>query len=114
LAAARAAAGPSLATTLGVVLTDLTLTKAQATKVAAVAHDGMARAIRPIHSMLDGDTVFCLASGARQAPDLAAFDALLAAAADVFTAGCLDALLSASSRGEVRSYADLAPSTVRR
>ena len=54
---------PPLATTIGVVLTDATLTKAQASKVAAVGHDGMARAIRPVHSMLDGDTVFCLASG---------------------------------------------------
>ena len=39
--------------------------KAQASKIAAVAHDGMARAIRPIHSMVDGDTVFCLASSRR-------------------------------------------------
>jgi L-aminopeptidase/D-esterase-like protein len=63
LRAAAARATPSLATTIGVVLTDATLTKAQAGKVAAVAHDGMARAIRPVHSMTDGDTVFCLASG---------------------------------------------------
>ena len=52
-----------VATTIGVVLTDAALTKAQATKVAAVAHDGMARAIRPLHSMMDGDTVFAWPRG---------------------------------------------------
>ena len=120
---ARAAAAPSLSTTIGVVLTDAVLTKPQAAKMAAVAHDGMARAIAPLHSMLDGDTVFCLASGRRPlvpaedpaaAPDpreLAAFDALLAAAADVFTAGCLDALMSARGRGPWPSYRDVVPST---
>jgi L-aminopeptidase/D-esterase-like protein len=50
-------------TTIGVVLTNASLTKAQATKVAQVAHDGIARAIRPVHTMLDGDTVFCLGTG---------------------------------------------------
>jgi L-aminopeptidase/D-esterase-like protein len=51
-------------TTLAVVATDAALTKAQAKKVAAMAHDGMARAIRPIHTMFDGDTVFALSTGA--------------------------------------------------
>ena len=62
-AAVARAAPPPLNTTIGVVLTDAALTKAQAGKVAAVAHDGLARAIRPVHSMMDGDTIFCLASG---------------------------------------------------
>lgn len=122
---AQATSAASLSTTIGVVLTDAVLTKAQAAKVAAVAHDGMARAIAPLHSMLDGDTVFCLASGRRPLvpaadpaaePDpgeLGAFDALLAGAADVFTAGCLDALLSARGRGRWPSYTELAPSTAR-
>ena len=65
LAAAYAEAVPSLATTIGVLLTDATLTKAQASRLATVGHDGMARAIAPVHSMLDGDTVFALASGRR-------------------------------------------------
>ena len=55
-------------TTIGVVTTNAGLTKAQATKVAQMAHDGLARTIRPVHTMLDGDTVFCLASG-REAAD---------------------------------------------
>ncbi len=47
-------------TTIGVVATNVKLTKAQATKVAGMAHDGLARCIRPIHTSLDGDTIFCL------------------------------------------------------
>ena len=116
LEAARRGATPSLATTIGVVLTDATLTQAQARKVAAVAHDGLARAIRPVHSMTDGDTVFCLASGrvravAEPQAALAGLNALLAAAADVFAAACLDAVLTAEGRGRWRSYRELAPST---
>ena len=52
------------ATTLGVVATDAVLTKAQANKMAQMAHDGLARAINPVHTMTDGDTVFALATGA--------------------------------------------------
>jgi L-aminopeptidase/D-esterase-like protein len=117
LATAYAEAQASFATTIGVVLTDAILSKAQASKLAAVAHDGMARAIRPIHSMLDGDTVFCLASSRRPVAEdpihwLFAFNTLLAAAADTFADACLDAMLSATGRGYWRSYADLAPSVV--
>ena len=50
-------------TTLGVVATNATLTKTQATKVAEMAHDGFARAIYPSHTMGDGDTIFALATG---------------------------------------------------
>ena len=72
VAAARAAADAvavpgraryALATTIGVVATDAILTKAQCAKVSGIAHDGMARAIRPVHTMFDGDTVFTLATG---------------------------------------------------
>ena len=52
------------ATTLGIVATDAVLTKSQANKVAQMAHDGFARAINPVHTMTDGDTVFALATGA--------------------------------------------------
>jgi L-aminopeptidase/D-esterase-like protein len=51
-------------TTLGVVATNATLTKTQATKVAQMAHDGLARAISPAHTPADGDTVFALATAA--------------------------------------------------
>jgi L-aminopeptidase/D-esterase-like protein len=57
---------PLAHTTLGVVATDVALTKAQATKVAQMAHDGLARAIRPVHTPLDGDLVFALSLGDRE------------------------------------------------
>jgi L-aminopeptidase/D-esterase-like protein len=46
-----------------VVATDAVLTKAQAQKIAQMAHDGLARAINPIHTMFDGDTIFALGTG---------------------------------------------------
>jgi L-aminopeptidase/D-esterase-like protein len=63
-------------TTIGVVVTDAELTKEQANRVAAVAHDGMARAVRPAHTRYDGDTIFCLATGAVAAPGTAPVPAL--------------------------------------
>lgn len=50
-------------TTIGVVATDAKLTKAQAQRMATCAHDGYARAIRPVHTQMDGDTIFALATG---------------------------------------------------
>lgn len=50
-------------TVIGVVATNAKLTKEEANKVAQMAHDGLARAIRPAHTMLDGDTLFALATG---------------------------------------------------
>jgi L-aminopeptidase/D-esterase-like protein len=50
-------------TTIGVVATNARLDKAQARRVALMAHDGFARAIDPIHSIHDGDSIFCLATG---------------------------------------------------
>jgi L-aminopeptidase/D-esterase-like protein len=51
------------ATVIGVVATNAKLDKEQANKVAQMAHDGLARAIRPAHTMFDGDTIFALATG---------------------------------------------------
>lgn len=50
-------------TTIGVVATNAALSPAETTRVAEMAHDGMARAIRPAHTMFDGDTLFTLATG---------------------------------------------------
>jgi len=50
-------------TTLGTVVTNASLTKPQATKVASMAHNGYARTIRPAHTMVDGDTIFTVATG---------------------------------------------------
>ena len=54
-------------TVIGVVATNAKLTKAQATKVAQMTQDGIARTIRPAHTMLDGDVLFALSTGARKA-----------------------------------------------
>lgn len=54
-------------TVIGVVATDAKLTKAQATKVAQMAQDGVARTIRPAHTMFDGDVIFALSTGAKKA-----------------------------------------------
>jgi L-aminopeptidase/D-esterase-like protein len=64
-------------TTIGVVVTDAELTKGQANRVAAVAHDGIARAVRPAHTRYDGDTIFCLATGAVAASGTAPVPALV-------------------------------------
>ncbi len=53
-------------TVIGVVATNAALTKVEATKVAQMAHDGLARCIRPAHTMLDGDTIFALSAGKRK------------------------------------------------
>ena len=50
-------------TTIGCVVTNAQLTRPQAHKIAAWSHDGIARAIRPTHTMSDGDTLFCMATG---------------------------------------------------
>ena len=50
-------------TTIGVIATNVTLDKAQALRVAIMAHDGLARAIRPVHTPFDGDTVYVLSTG---------------------------------------------------
>ena len=70
---------PGANTTIGVVVTDARLTKEQANRVASIAHDGIARAVRPAHTTYDGDTMFCLATGEKSA----AVDAVEVAAADV-------------------------------
>ena len=49
------------------VATNAKLTQAEATKVAQMAQDGLARTIRPAHTMLDGDTIFALATGEKKA-----------------------------------------------
>ncbi|RIJ70989.1 peptidase S58 family protein [Nakamurella silvestris] len=102
-------------TTLAVIATDATLTKAQCKKLAGIVHDGMARALNPVHTMFDGDVAFAAATGARPAPDVTAFFEILTAAADVVTRAIVRAVLSAESvttpAGTFRSYSDLAPST---
>jgi L-aminopeptidase/D-esterase-like protein len=100
----RLRAGPSLTgrggenTTIGVVATNAKLTKVQAQKIAQMAHDGYARAISPIHTPYDGDTVFSLATGTWTGQaDYATIGALAAEAmADAVVRA---AVMAASSHG---------------
>jgi len=127
-AGAGAATAPH--TVIGVVATDALLTKPQAARLALMAHDGLARTIRPAHTMLDGDTIFALATGmwpdavgangpARvpgadgeagprtggqaEIPDVSVLGAL---AADAFALAVLDAVGSAASLAGLPSAAD--------
>jgi len=81
-------------TTIGVVVTDAGLTKEQANRVAAVAHDGIARAVRPAHTRYDGDTIFCLATGV-VAPTAPAGTAPVPVLADLVEAAAADAVARA-------------------
>ena len=113
----------SLNTTIGVVATDLLLSKAECTKFAGVAHDGLARAVRPAHLMKDGDTIFGLSVGpgdlvmSDHEPIFsdpvgrpALLNKVLAAGADMFAQACTEAILHASSIGGMLSYRELCPS----
>ncbi|MCX5362844.1 P1 family peptidase [Streptomyces sp. NBC_00124] len=92
-------APPPLNTTLAVVATDAELSKAQAQKLAGTAHDGIARAVRPVHLLHDGDTVFTLATGQRalDAEHPLALNPLLEAGADVVTRAIVRAVRAAES-----------------
>lgn len=122
----RASSGQaaSLNTTIGVVATSAALSKSEVSKMADVAHDGLARAIRPAHSMFDGDTIFGLATGEHDIGNLpaamrstasrqSALNLILRAAADTFAAACAHAVLAASTIGDAPAYVDLCPSAVR-
>lgn len=117
---ARPAAGPGGAagpprpfnTTIGVVATDAPLTKAQCQKLAEAAQDGLARAVRPVHTMFDGDTIFGLSTAATGAPvDPGELNELLAVAADCFARavglGLLAAVTTETQAGRWESYADV-------
>ena len=117
-------ANPPLNTTIGVVATSARLTKAEVSKLASVAHDGLARAIRPAHSMFDGDTVFRLATGCdlitSESTTLSvpgsrngALNQLLRASAETFAAACTHAVLAATTIGEHIAYRDVCLSALR-
>jgi L-aminopeptidase/D-esterase-like protein len=106
-----AIAGRSLAslragtnTTLALVATNAALTKSAATKVAQMAHDGLARAIRPVHTMYDGDTIFALSAGSETA-DVNLVGAL---AAELVTEAVLAGVNAAEPLGGLPAARDLA------
>jgi L-aminopeptidase/D-esterase-like protein len=90
-------------TVIGVVATNAGLTKEGANKVAQMAQDGVARAIRPAHTMLDGDTIFALSTGRRRAD----VNIIGAYAAEVFAQAIVRAVRAATSAGGVPSLVEL-------
>ncbi len=100
-------------TTIAVVATDAALTRAQAQKLAGTAHDGLARAVRPVHLLTDGDTVFALATGGTPLPPepTAALNGILAAGADALARAVVKAVRAARGvdgpGGTFPSYGDL-------
>jgi L-aminopeptidase/D-esterase-like protein len=95
-------------TTIGVVATNATLTKAQVTKLAQMAHDGLARAIYPAHTPWDGDTIFTLATGEVEGDaDLIVLGAI---AAEVVAEAILDAVRSATGLEGLPSVSELSGS----
>ena len=109
-------------TTIGVVATDARLTKAEAQKMAGIAHDGLARAIRPAHTYFDGDTIFSAATGKVELPAsdgppdfvraerAALLNALFEAGARAFGRAIVDAVLRADSVRGLPCYRELYPS----
>ncbi len=103
-------------TTIAVVACDAILSKVQAHKVAQMAHDGMARAIRPAHTMFDGDTIFCMATGKRKLPEMPGFFSAPQAqtindightAANCISRAIIRAILSAESMAGMAAFCDL-------
>lgn len=101
LAAMSTAAGRAMtslsgrSTVIGVVATNAALSKEQANKVAQMAHDGLARAIRPAHTMSDGDTIFALSTGNKKA----SVNLIGAWAAEAFARAILSGVRAAKSLG---------------
>jgi L-aminopeptidase/D-esterase-like protein len=89
-------------TVIGVVATNAKFTKTEATKMAQMAQDGLARAIRPAHTMLDGDTIFAMATGQKKA-DVSIVGAF---AAEVFAQAILRAVREAKAAGGLPSASD--------
>jgi L-aminopeptidase/D-esterase-like protein len=109
-------AAPARNTTIGIVATDAVLTKAQARKIAQMAHDGMGRAIRPAHTLFDGDTIFCMATGKRRLPETEGFFAARQAvalnevghaAADCMSRAIIRGVLTARSLAGMIAFRDL-------
>lgn len=115
------AAPPPLNTTIGVVATSAALSRPEVGRLAQSAHDGLARAIRPAHALVDGDTIFALstvrdtlapeATGTVRTPGsrVTQLNSLFAAAASVFETACTDAVVTATTVGPMPSYRDLCP-----
>jgi L-aminopeptidase/D-esterase-like protein len=111
-----AAAEPSMNTTIAVVATNAPLEKAAAARMASNSHDGMARAISPIHTLADGDTVFAMSTGTgaplrvNNPADFGPLYQIYNAAADTLSRAIGHAVLEATTVGATNSYCDRYPS----
>ena len=83
-------------TTIAIIATDATLTKAEAKRLAISAHDGFARALWPAHTPFDGDIIFAISSGSKPAPDMHGFIDLCAAAASTMARAIARAVFEAT------------------
>ncbi len=90
-------------TTIGCLITNAALTKSQANKLASILHDAYARAIKPVHGTLDGDTIFVLATGKQPVN----FDAFAALATDVMQYAVIDGATSAKGAYGLPSASDM-------
>jgi len=98
---------PGANTTVAVVATDAALEKGGCRRLAIMAQDGLARAIRPVHTPFDGDTVFALSTGAGPLVDPAALARLGSAAADCLARAVMRAVLAAEPLGGIPSWRQL-------
>jgi len=96
-------------TTIGVVAVNAALTPAEAKRIAMMAQDGYARAIRPIHTLFDGDTVYALATGHQEVtePRALAISRLGMIAADCMARAVARGVYEAETLGNMRGYRDL-------
>ncbi len=96
---------PGANTTIGVVATNARLEKVQMTKIAQMAHDGYARAINPVHTPGDGDTIFALSTGTLEAK--VSHGMIGAIAAEVMAQAIVRAVMQAQSVAGYPSYRDV-------
>jgi len=103
-------------TTIGVIATDAALSKVHALKIAQMAHDGMARAIRPAHTMFEGDTIFCISTGEKKLPETSGsymdphalyLSELGHAAANCLSRAIIHGVISARSMAGMTAFNDL-------
>lgn len=94
-------------TIIGVVATNAALSKEDANKVAQMAHDGLARTVRPAHTMLDGDTMFAISTGGKKAD----VNLVGAYAAEAVASAIVRAVTAAESIADIPALRDWSPAT---
>jgi L-aminopeptidase/D-esterase-like protein len=96
---------PGQSTTIGVIATDAHLTRDELQRVAGLAHDGLARVVRPTHTSFDGDTFFALATS--RAGSRGNATTIAVAAGELVATAIVRAIVAATSLGNVPAAADL-------